>query len=92
MIAIAVGLSFQIVTILAPMKRGLKAIGDCHGEVEAESYNPCPDEKGTESADLVTTDPGVVVVTILAPMKRGLKVWSANDLYIVDNSLQSLPR
>ncbi len=36
------------VTILAPMKRGLKATIRGRSRIETSCYNPCPDEKGTE--------------------------------------------
>ena len=39
------------VTILAPMKRGLKAKPRKRSTTSTACYNPCPDEKGTESYD-----------------------------------------
>ena len=36
------------VTILAPMKRGLKGDAPKGAVFTQPSYNPCPDEKGTE--------------------------------------------
>ena len=38
------------VTILAPMKRGLKDNLFCLPVRNFAGYNPCPDEKGTESS------------------------------------------
>ena len=61
------------VTILYPMKRGLKVTRRTNTLSSFSSYNPLPDEKGTESLrpDLDTRQKEFV--TILYPMKRGLK-------------------
>ena len=55
------------------MKRGLKASPTYARFFEQVSYNPCPDEKGTERPLFGLYQLLFNLVTILAPMKRGLK-------------------
>ena len=46
-------LTLRRVTILAPMKRGLKDhVYSADSNPACTCYNPCPDEKGTESQEL----------------------------------------
>ena len=47
-------------------------------------YNPCPDEKGTESELLDKQLKFLNQVTILAPMKRGLKAVLYNSEEILN--------
>ena len=61
------------VTILYPMKRGLKELISRHAQRQKRGYNPLPDEKGTESYTDYDNDATDGSVTILYPMKRGLK-------------------
>ena len=63
----------EMVTILAPMKRGLKG-HDIEIIIDATGgYNPCPDEKGTESIVITGGEPFIQKVTTYSSMKRGLK-------------------
>ena len=55
------------------MKRGLKVGEGVTIIPHHRRYNPCPDEKGTESRGNAIKWEGPLDVTTLAPMKRGLK-------------------
>ena len=61
------------VTIVSPMKRGLKDLTGHPNVRFAFSYNRFPDEKGTESFGSVKSLLTELGVTIVSPMKRGLK-------------------
>ncbi len=66
------GRDLRSVAVYAPMKRGLKAQWERVGIANCLCCSLCPDEKGTESVHINTSNVDAVVA-VYAPMKRGLK-------------------
>ena len=56
------------------------------------SYNPYPDEKGTESFKISPIRKKMREVTIPTPMKRGLKAETLNRSTGSARKLQPIPR
>ena len=78
-----------MVTIVSPMKRGLKVQKEIDRYLHSESYNRFPDEKGTERPNRWIIS---YSVTIVSPMKRGLKELRQLKKELEDVALQSFPR
>ena len=81
-----------LVTIVSPMKRGLKGRSSVFALRILTCYNRFPDEKGTESEPACPNPKTIRLVTIVSPMKRGLKAYPEISLRCLRRSLQSFPR